>query len=241
MKSWKPVVGYEEYYIVSSEGEVFSLRTNKIMREFNSPQGYKRVELNVGGMAIKKSVHRLVAEAFIPNPNNYPVINHKDENPQNNNVDNLEWCTYKYNTNYGTCIERRVANTDYKYGFENARSEKVYQFDLEGNLVDVFGSMHEAERATGFDSGSISKVCTGALKQYRGYVWSKTKEFNYQERRNTKFKKGFIEMYDMQGTLVKTYKSPLELEQDGYSQVSVNRVCRGERKSYKGFVFKHVE
>lgn len=241
MKSWKPVVGYEDYYIVSSEGDVFSLRSNRLLTQGNFNGNYKRVLLCVNGTEKHYAVHRLVAKAFIPNPDGYPIINHKDENPSNNCVDNLEWCTYKYNTNYGTCIERRVLNTEYKLGADNAKSETVYQFTLDGKFVAEYGSMHEAERITGLDSGSISKACTGALKQYRGYVWSKTKDFNYQARRNTQFKKGFIEMYDMQGNLVKTYTSPIELEQDGYSQISVNRCCRGERKSYKGFVFKHKD
>lgn len=60
------------------------------------------------GQRYKKTIHRLVAEAFIPNPNNYPCINHKDENKENNNVSNLEWCTYKYNSNYGTCRKRAI-------------------------------------------------------------------------------------------------------------------------------------
>lgn len=242
MKEWKPVVGYEDYYLVSSEGEVLSLRSNRILtvvKFYNSE--YKAVELNVHGKAKKMLVHRIVAEAFIPNPNNYPIINHKDENPANNCVDNLEWCTYKYNSNYGTCISRRVMNTDYKFGADNPKSKTVYQFDLEGNLIDVFSSTYDAARFYDIDAKSIAKCCTGGLKQYAGYGWSYTKEYHYNKRQQSQFRKGNLAMYDLQGNLIKTYTSPVDLENDGFNQISVNRVCRGERNSYKGYVFKHID
>ena len=76
---------------------------------------YKRVNLCINGVGHKKTIHRLVAEAFIPNPNNYPCINHKDENKENNNANNLEWCTYKYNSNYGTCRERTLEKINAYY------------------------------------------------------------------------------------------------------------------------------
>lgn len=97
---WKPVVGFEKYYWVSTNGEVFSIRSqHKISPFFN---GYKQVELNVNGKSTKKSIHRLVAEAFIPNPNNLPCVNHKDGNKLNNCVGNLEWCTHKRNMEHAS-------------------------------------------------------------------------------------------------------------------------------------------
>lgn len=241
MKEWKPVVGYEDYYLVSNEGDVFSIRSNHLLKVTTQSNGYKRVELNVNGKATKESIHRLVAKAFIPNPNDYPIINHKDENPSNNHADNLEWCTYKYNTNYGNCISRMVANKEYKYGADNPRSKTVYQFDLEGNLIDMFSSTYDAARFYDIDAKSIAKCCTGGLKQYAGYGWSYDKTFSYEKRRSYGFKKGAIAMYDMQGNLIKTYHNSIELDNDGLKQVAVNRVCRGERNSYKGYVFKHID
>lgn len=113
---WKDVAGYEGLYQVSNLGRVASLERitskgvhvpYKLLSQSNDKDGYKKVGLYKDGKVEVGRVHRLVATAFIPNPYNYPVINHKDENKQNNVVDNLEWCTVKYNANYGTAIQRR--------------------------------------------------------------------------------------------------------------------------------------
>lgn len=99
---WKWIFGYKNLYKISNTGKVKSIRNNKILKPSIS-QGYYFVILQKNGQKKFKQVHRLVAKAFIPNPKRYPVINHKDENKLNNKVSNLEWCTIKYNTNYGTC------------------------------------------------------------------------------------------------------------------------------------------
>lgn len=128
---WKSVVGYENLYEVSSFGRVRSVdRTTigktafsddslyhfkgKILKQGNrktSGMPYKQVVLYKNKEHKTVAVHRLVAEAFIPNPDNLPQVNHKDENPSNNNVSNLEWCTCKYNVNYGTATDRRALKT----------------------------------------------------------------------------------------------------------------------------------
>lgn len=239
---WREIKNTDGKYLISDDGKVFSAISNRILKTQISNVGYERIELCFTDGTRKESVHRLVAETFIPNPNNYPVVNHKDENPLNNCVDNLEWCTQKHNMNYGTCISRRVEHTDYKSGAEHERSKRVYQFTLEGELIAEYGSTYEAQREKGLNNKSIAKACSGTLKTYAGYRWAYTpvaKE--YSERRDVKFRKGYIAMYDLQGNFIKEYKSPLELEKDGYDQISVNRVCRGERKSYKGYVFKHID
>lgn len=113
---WKDVMGYEQYYEVSNQGRIKSKSrvvhgTNdwemegRILRQADSGR-YMQVYLSVNGKGKSKSVHRIVAEAFIPNPDNLPQVNHKDENRYNNHVDNLEWCTHKYNVNYGTRNQR---------------------------------------------------------------------------------------------------------------------------------------
>ena len=104
---WKDVPGYEGLYQVSNYGRVLSLyryrkKSQNILKTFTRKTGYIAVTLQKNGKRETKLVHQLVALCFIDNPNNYPIINHKDENPSNNRVDNLEWCTHKYNSNYGT-------------------------------------------------------------------------------------------------------------------------------------------
>lgn len=104
---WREIPGYEGLYQVSNTGRVRSLNYNgtrktKVLKQITDKLGYKRVNLFKNNKKKNYLVHRLVALAFIPNPNNYPIINHKDENPSNNYYKNLEWCTYEYNNNYGT-------------------------------------------------------------------------------------------------------------------------------------------
>ena len=119
MEEWRYIEGYEGLYQVSNEGRIKSLNREivykdgrkkilpeKILHNFLSDLGYYHVMLSKNGIPKRYKVHRLVAKAFIPNPNDLPIINHKDENPKNNTVENLEWCTQDYNIHYGTMIER---------------------------------------------------------------------------------------------------------------------------------------
>lgn len=108
---WKDIPGYEGKYEVSNLGNVRSLNYNhtgeiKLLKQGTNKKGYKLVNLCKNGKQKCYLIHRLVAMTFIPNPNNLPIINHKDENKVNNNVKNLEWCTIAYNNNYGTRNER---------------------------------------------------------------------------------------------------------------------------------------
>ena len=110
---WKPVLGFEEYFEISNlgnlkrkmfyrrnwQGKMVKVNTNKIVKP-TKDRGYLKINLSVNGKRYLKYIHRLVAEAFIPNPNNYKEVNHIDSNPSNNCVDNLEWCNRKYNINY---------------------------------------------------------------------------------------------------------------------------------------------
>lgn len=171
---WKDIEGYENLYQVSSEGRVKSLEKDvvwgngavrhqeeKLLKYDITRDGYFRVGLCKNDKRKWNSVHRLVAQAFIPNPDNLPCINHKDETPSHNNVENLEWCTQKYNINYGTAIQRR--------------SKKVYQYTLDGELVKVWASTKECGR-NGFNHGAIAACCRGikGYEQHKGFRWSYT-------------------------------------------------------------------
>ena len=106
MEEWKDIKGYEGIYQISNKGRVKTLGNNrrkeKIREGIEDNRGYKRISLCKNGKEKKYSIHRLVAQAFLPNPDNLPVVNHKDENKLNNNVENLEWCTQEYNVNYSS-------------------------------------------------------------------------------------------------------------------------------------------
>lgn len=103
----------------------------------------------------------MVAEAFIPNPNNYPCINHKDENRENNRADNLEWCTHKYNNNYGTRIEK----------FRQKKYKAIKQYDLQGNFIKQWQSVKEASETLNIYKSGISSCANGTYKQCMGYIW----------------------------------------------------------------------
>ena len=124
--------------------------------------GYLEVDLRKNGTHKYCRIHRLVAQAFIPNPNNYPCVNHKDENKRNNLLENLEWCTNKYNSNYGNAIEKT----------QQKRRKRVVQIDKTSNkIVNIFNSLTEAEEHTGILQGHISSCCTGKRKTTGGYKW----------------------------------------------------------------------
>lgn len=172
MEQWKAIVGYEGLYEVSDLGRVRSLNFNhtgeiRIMKPGNTRKGYLIAHLHKDGQQKYLQVHRLVAEAFIPNPNNLETVNHKDENKHNNSAINLEWMSLRDNINYGTG-HMRGAEAQVN---DPKKSKPVQQFDKNGNLIATFPSTHEAERITGISGGSIRKCCLGQHKSAGGYVW----------------------------------------------------------------------
>lgn len=117
-------------------------------------------------------VHRAVAQAFLPNPNNYQQVNHKDENKLNNCVINLEWCSNNYNHHYGTINQRISKSKTNGYG-----SKRVIQLTSDDNVVKVWPSMREAQRH-GFYEGNVWSCCKGIYRQYKGYQWKYESEVN---------------------------------------------------------------
>ena len=173
---WKDVKSFEGLYQVSTLGRVRSLdkyidvkirNVDKVLKRGNilkltyNKNGYLKVFLCKNGKRTNFFVHRLVAEAFISNPNNLPCVNHKDEDKTNNYPYNLEWCTVKYNINYGTHTKRSAEK----------HSKTVYQYDLEGNLIKEWDSTREAGR-NGYEAKNISACCLGRRKTHKGYIWS---------------------------------------------------------------------
>lgn len=168
---WKDIEGYEGLYQVSNLGRVKSLRRNIILKIKIERNGYEKVVLTVNSIHKDYYIHRLVATAFISNPDNLPQVNHKDENKTNNCVDNLEWCTPKYNTNYGTCIRKRqLSNTNGKL------SKPVCQYSKDGCFIKEWKSIRDVQRNLGFANTHISECCRNIIKSAYGYIWKYKKE-----------------------------------------------------------------
>ena len=162
------ITGYENYE-VRPNGEVVNIKTGKVLKPCKNAGDYFQVCLNKNGKQKNFYIHRLVAQAFIPNPDNLPCVNHKDENKTNNNVENLEWCTHEYNVNYGTGIERSA-----KAKINGKRSKTVLQLLKDGSLVCVWPSASEVERQLHFNKGNISSCCKGRRHSAHGYKWCYT-------------------------------------------------------------------
>ncbi len=172
-EEWVDIVGYDGAYRVSSLGRVLSTERVVPRRgEGDKPikerilrcwlrHGYKFVVLYKDRKQKNVSVHRLVAEAFIPNPNNLPCVNHKDENCLNNAASNLEWCDHKYNNNYG----------NHKKKLSIANGHPVVMLGDDGSVLATYHSASEAAREVGLPQTSISSCCRGEREKVGGYKW----------------------------------------------------------------------
>ncbi len=156
-EEWRDIEGYENLYQVSNKGQIKSLgngQTNskeRILKISLNKNGRYQVTLSKNGKRERFYVHRLVAQTFLENPNNYPMINHKDENKLNNCVENLEFCTAKYNVNYGTAIERRSE----KQKITQPKRKPIKCLDLQTNEISYYPSIAETARQMNILSTSI--------------------------------------------------------------------------------------
>lgn len=174
---WKAIPDFEGYYEVSTLGRIRSvdryvicrgrkkrLIKGKLLKPRLYKDGYFDVKLHKDNHRYKtRRINRLVALTFIPNSNSLPYVNHKDENPLNNRVDNLEWCTHRYNMNYGT-IKFRIAKT---------LSKPINQYDKQGDLLRTYSSIKEASNQfqSKYADTNISHCLKGTNKTAYGYIW----------------------------------------------------------------------
>lgn len=169
-KVWKEIKGYDGRYLISSSGNVISLnyrRTNKakmLTWKINN-KGYAWVELWKNGVKEQRLIHRIVAETFIDNPEGYKIINHKDENPLNNDVDNLEWCDQSYNTIYSLELHPERKNKGKNMGLA------IIQLDNDGNIIKEWENARTILLETGMSDYSITEVCRGRRHMAYGYLW----------------------------------------------------------------------
>ena len=185
---WLPVKNFEGLYEVSNLGNIRSLSRiiiqrdgikryfyGKILSQRINKKRYNYCEVNLknSGNIKTMKVHRIVAEAFLKNENNLPQINHKDFNPENNNVNNLEWCSAKYNINYSKHRRKNLRGT---YG------RKIIAYDINNNYIGEYGSIREAARQLNCNGQNICSVLSNKIKRTKGYYFQDMALRNGQEK-----------------------------------------------------------
>ena len=235
-EEWRPIKKYETLLEVSNLGrirrrqrvETYSngakhLYKEKILKGGKQSSGYKNVRTSIGGLKINISVHRAVAEAFLENPQGHPFINHKDENPSNNCVENLEWCTPKYNANYGTSPNRIR-----KWRIDNGLNVPVIQYDGEGNVVAEFQTLKDAAKSINVTPTTIANCCNGISSSANGYIY-RFKGEKFVPRTAKRILRTFVVFKDnkelCRATSVTKLCSIMK-----FSIGSFRRICNGTRK-----------
>lgn len=231
---WKDIIDTDGMYQVSNIGRV-RVRDYRvagywrILNQVRQDTSYFQVIVYYNGKLKRVSVHRLVATAFLPNPNNYPVVNHKDQDGGNNHVDNLEWCTYQYNATYADAVEKRRQKRTGVYNADNA----VLQYTKEGTFVARHKSARDASFAMCGDrikkAEVIVQVCRGARNMCCGFQWRyDTGDFPLQIPRYSKTK--WVEQLTRDGEHVAFFESSYKAQAaTGVQPAQILKCCKGER------------
>lgn len=170
MKYGKIFLGYQGYQI-SNKGRIKSIKKHEIiMKQRLNKGGYLKLELRKNGKTVSVLVHRLVALAFIPNPENKPQINHKNSIRTDNKIENLEWCTQSENNKYAYCY----GNREKKLYFDNR--VLINQYDLKGNFIKQWLGASNIEKELNISNSSIIRCCKNKSKTAYGYIWKYANE-----------------------------------------------------------------
>lgn len=255
---WRDIKGYEGCYQVSNFGRVKSLDRYvattgnssgqrfikgkiKKQNDWNIKNGgsYYAVSLSKNNKNVRYLVHRLVAEAFIPNPDNLPCINHKDENKYNNNVENLEWCTIEYNNKYGTARKR---------GSEKTR-KPILKFDTNGNLLKKYISLIVASVEENISKGNLENVCVhrNGKKTLNGFVFMYEEDYNkngFIGYKNTKIKA--VNQYDLNGNFIRRFDSIKQAAEtipniSKNGRANITAVCKYRQNYAYGYIWRYAD
>jgi len=241
-EEWRNIPGFSNNYQVSNYGRVRSRiepgshKVTDTWRILNpvTEQGYKRIYVGRAGRLLT-SVHRLVALAFLPNPDNLPVINHKNEDPSDNRACNLEWCTVKYNSNYGTCklrASRALLNNP-------GVSKNVWQFTLDGILIKCYPSVNEASRQTGISVYHIRRHASGVSKSASDYLWSYTSTPPKKIDRYSLYKPVPVCQYTLDMRFIREYPSQAIAGREcGINPTNIWGCCKGLRRKAGGYIWR---
>lgn len=227
-EEWRDVVGYEGCYQCSSLGRIKSIRSNKILKQIVRTDGYLGITLCKDSNPKRYLSHRIISYSFIPNPNNYPIINHKNEVKTDNRVVNLEHCNYTYNNTYGSreCWQTKKL------------SPPVCKFSLDGELLDSYNSVIEASNCNKYLATNINRVCQGIRATAGGFIWRYKGDAFYMKERLNRTK---VVQYSKSGDFMKEYNSIREASKEcKISEDGIGNCCAGRSKSSGGYVWKYV-
>lgn len=243
---WKDIPEYEGLYQVSNFGRVKSFKrkgNNKeriLTASNNNTKKYWKVQLSKKDKIKHFSVHKLVALAFIPNPENLPCVNHKDENKDNNHVSNLEWCTYQYNTNYGTRNERARNKM-----INGKLAKPILQFSLKGEFIKEWESISEIQRQLNIN---VSYTLLNKTIHTYNYFWFYKDGFSYDllEKQKTLLSKAKIKrsinQFTKEGILIREWDSTSSIYRElNYNHSNILKCCRNEIQFAYGFIWKFKE
>lgn len=260
-EKWRAVIGYEGLYEVSNLGNIRSVDKvsrmpcngeratkvvkGKLLKPYESGNGYFKIALVKDGKSRKHFVHRIVADAFLQNPGNCSVVNHIDFNRRNNKVDNLEWCSQRENLLHGTL--RLVEGLDYK-------DLRIGRFDKDGNLVDVWSSLSKIEETLGICKTDVLACCRGRLKSSYGYIWRYVNSRNEQylfdgmeEKYQYKKTRELLQI-DLDGTVIEKYISAADAQRktricsSSILEVAHKKARKsGERKTAGGYIWRFAD
>lgn len=249
---WKDIEGYEGLYQVSNLGRV---KRAYILKPYKDKKGYLAVQLSKHNKVKRLFVHRLVAMAFIPNPNNLPQVNHKDRNTSNNHMGNLEWCDARYNLEYSDCLNK--AREGWRMPADQYTKDWVF--------IKHWHSMREAELSLGLHRGGISLAIRNPQRSCGGFRWKspkpirqyvenptyfKSKPLNEEQRRqrlsnsltNNPKKSKKIAQFSLDGELIRVFPSTREACRElGISNGNLIETLKGKRKTCGKYMWKYID
>lgn len=247
---WKPIKGYENNYEVSNMGNVRSLRYAnngtdkkgsgiKNLKLILNNMGYYVVNLYHEGKMKQHHVHRLVAEAFMPNPNNLPVIDHISTITTDNRIENLRWCSIRDNVNNPISSKRRLdkcrALLKGKFGKDALTHKPVIQYTLDGDFVKKWDCMMDACRFYHIDSGSLTRACQGEYHKVKGFAWR-----YIGDEPPTKRPK-IIHQFTLDGNLINSFVSMSEAAKvTGIKLKYIYNCIDGNGKTSGGYIWKRI-